>query len=296
MEVLDRNGLTEREFLEQYRAGDYERPSVAADMVVFTVMDREEDNFHKLPDKELYILLIRRGGHPFLGKWALPGGFVQPDETAEQAAARELNEETGLSDVQLEQVGIFSDVGRDPRSWVISCSHMALVGSSRLQIHAGDDADAAVWFKVSYRLLREHKELFEEGYVQTWTYELKLRAGEEELAAILNRTVRAKPNSKSTVYSIMSNDGLAFDHAKIIACAIGRLREQSDDCEAALQLMPEQFTMTELQQVYEVIIGKKLHQADFRRTSAGLVAETGHYRRKAGQLPALLYRRSWGEG
>lgn len=116
MDLLDRNGLTEREFLEQYRAGDYERPSVAADMVIFTVTDEEADSYRKLPEKELRILLIRRGGHPFLGKWALPGGFVQPSETTEQAAARELREETGVDDVYLEQLYTFSDIGRDPRT------------------------------------------------------------------------------------------------------------------------------------------------------------------------------------
>ncbi|GJM79685.1 hypothetical protein HMSSN139_21810 [Paenibacillus sp. HMSSN-139] len=99
MDLLDRNGLTEREFLEQYRVGDYERPSVAADMVIFTVTDQEADSYRKLPEKELRILLIRRGGHPFLGKWALPGGFVRPNETTEQAAVRELREETGVDDV-----------------------------------------------------------------------------------------------------------------------------------------------------------------------------------------------------
>jgi ADP-ribose pyrophosphatase YjhB (NUDIX family) len=296
VEILDRDGLTEREFLEQYRAGDYERPSVAADMVVFTVMDAEAYNGHKLPDKELRILLIRRGGHPFLGQWALPGGFVQPDETAEQAAARELWEETGVNDVYQEQLGIFSDVGRDPRTWVISCSHMALIDSSRLQVQAGDDAEAAAWFKVSYRLLFEHKELLEEGYVKIWTYELKLSSEGEELSAVINRTVTVKPASKSIVYSIVANNGLAFDHAKIIARAIERLRQQINDIDIALLLIPELFTMTELQQVYEVILDTELQQDAFRRMVAGLVVETELYKEREGQLPSRLYRRKWGRG
>lgn len=86
--MLDRNGLTESEFLRRYSPGDYERPSVAADTVIFTVTDADADSYRKLPEKELRVLLIRRGGHPFLGQWALPGGFVRPDETTEQAAAR----------------------------------------------------------------------------------------------------------------------------------------------------------------------------------------------------------------
>lgn len=290
MDLLDRNGLTEREFLEQYRAGDYERPSVAADMVIFTVTDEEADSYRKLPEKELRILLIRRGGHPFLGKWALPGGFVQPSETTEQAAARELREETGVDDVYLEQLYTFSDIGRDPRTWVMSCSYMALINSDKLELRAGDDAADASWFKISYRLLREQKELMEDGYIKTLEYELKL-SGEEELSAVVARTLTVKTTSTSTEYNIVSNDGLAFDHAKIIACAIERLRGKVNYTDIALHLMPKLFTLTELQQVYEVIMDKELLKAAFRRKVADLVAETDHYTENAGHRPSRLYRR-----
>lgn len=290
MDLLDRDGLTEREFLEKYRAGDYERPSVAADMVIFTVTEEAADSYRKLSEKELRILLIRRGGHPFLGKWALPGGFVQPSETTEQAAARELREETGVDDVYLEQLYTFSDIGRDPRTWVMSCSYMALINSDKLELQAGDDAADAAWFKVSYRLLREQKELMEDGYVKTLEYELKL-SGEEELSAVVARTLTVKTTSTSTDYKIVSNNGLAFDHAKIIACAIERLRGKVNYTDIALHLMPELFTLTELQQVYEVIMDKELLKAAFRRKVADLVAETDQYTENAGHRPSRLYRR-----
>ncbi|NMO94274.1 NUDIX hydrolase [Paenibacillus lemnae] len=293
MDMVDREGLTEREFLEKYRAGNYERPSVAADTVIFTVTHTETDNYRKLPEKELRILLIRRGGHPFLGKWALPGGFVRPEETAEQAAARELYEETGVNDVYLEQLYTFTDVGRDPRTWVMSCSYIALIDSSRFSLQAGDDAEAAAWFQVSYRLLREQKELLDEGYIQTFSYELKLSAEGKELTAVIDRIVTAKPTSRSTQYAITSNDGLAFDHAKIIACALDRLRRQTNDTDLALHLMPKQFTLTELQQVYEVILDKELLKAAFRRKVADLVVETDHYTENVGHRPSRLYRRNW---
>lgn len=293
--MLDRDGLTEREFLEQYQAGDYERPSLATDMVIFTVTDAEENNYRKLPDKELRILLIRRGGHPFLGKWALPGGFVRPDETTELAAARELREETGVGDVYLEQLYTFSDIGRDPRTWVISCSYMALINSDQLQLKAGDDADEAVWYKITHRLLRERKEMVEGGYIKTQEYELRLKARQEELTAVVERTVTVGPTRVGTAYAIMSNEGLAFDHAKIIAYAIERLRGKVNYTDIALHLMPELFTLTELQQVYEVILDKELLKAAFRRKVTDLVAETDHYTENAGHRPSRLYRRKWEE-
>ena len=82
--LKDKNGLTEEQFLASYKPGNYERPSVAADMVIFTVTDAEEENYRKLAEKELRILLIRRGGHPYLGCWALPGGFCRPGESIQE--------------------------------------------------------------------------------------------------------------------------------------------------------------------------------------------------------------------
>lgn len=292
MDLLDKDGLTEREFLEQYRAGDYDRPSVAVDMVIFTVTDTEADSYRKLPEKELRILLIRRGAHPFLGKWALPGGFVRQNETTEQAAVRELCEETSVEDVYLEQLYTFSDMGRDPRTWVISCSYMALINSDKLELKAGDDAADAAWFKVSYKPLREQKELIEDGYIKRLECELKLSSEDIELSAIVARTMTAKTTSTGTDYEIVSNDGLAFDHAKIIACAIERLRGKVNYTDIALHLMPKFFTLTELQQVYEVVMDKELLKAAFRRKVADLVAETDHYTENAGHRPSRLYRRN----
>ncbi|MDH6430569.1 ADP-ribose pyrophosphatase [Paenibacillus odorifer] len=292
MDLLDKDGLMEREFLEQYRAGDYERPSVTTDMVIFTVTEDEADSYRKLPEKELRVLLIRRGAHPFLGKWALPGGFVRPNETTEQAAVRELCEETGVEDVYLEQLYTFSDIGRDPRTWVISCSYMALINSDKLELKAGDDAADAAWFKVSYRPLREQKELIVDGYIKTLEYELKLSSEEEVLSAVVARTMTAKTTSTGTDYEIVSNDGLAFDHAKIITCAIDRLRGKVNYTDIALHLMPKLFTLTELQQVYEVIMDKELLKAAFRRKVADLVMETDHYTENAGHRPSRLYRRN----
>jgi ADP-ribose pyrophosphatase YjhB (NUDIX family) len=292
VDLLDRDGLTEKQFLEQYRAGDYERPSVAADMTIFTVTDTDEDNYRKLPEKELRVLLIQRGGHPFLGKWALPGGFVRPNETTEQAAKRELSEETGVDNVYLEQLYTFSDLGRDPRTWVMSCSYMALIDSSQVQVKAGDDADNAAWFQVSYRLMREQKELTEAGYVRTVQHELKLTSRHGELTAVVERTSTNIEMSPASSFTVISNDGLAFDHAKILVYAIERLRGKISYTDLALHLMPKLFTLTELQQVYEVILGKELLKAAFRRKIAHLVEETDHYTENAGHRPSRLYRRN----
>lgn len=188
MELLDKNGLTEEEYLAAYRPGDYERPSVTADMAVF----RETPAGWEL-------LLIRRGGHPFLGKWALPGGFCEPGETVDAAAARELQEETNLSGLSLTPVGFFSQPGRDKRAWTMSEAFAALLPEDGPTPSAGDDARETGWFSVDSR--------WEDG-VLTLRFD-----GPEQFEARLVR-------DGAYAYSILSTGGLAFDHAHIIARAM----------------------------------------------------------------------------
>lgn len=279
MELRDRDGLTEQEFLERYRPGDYARPSVACDMVIFTVMDADAGNYRRLPEKQLRVLLIERGGHPFLGCWALPGGFVRPAETVGQAAARELREETGVENVYLEQLGVFSDPGRDPRTWVMSCAHMALIDSGQVRLQAGDDAQNAAWFLVSCAPQPEKPARFT----------LKLTGSDTTLCAVVERRMTTSAGAEE--YTIIENDGLAFDHAKIIVCALERLRAQTVSGGAAFHLLPERFTLTELQQVHEVLLGRPLLKAAFRRKIAPLVQETDQMTQNAGHRPSRLYQR-----
>lgn len=296
-ELRDRNGLTEAEFLSRYEPGDYVRPSVAADMVIFTVMETEEENYRKLPEKELEVLLIQRGVHPYLGCWALPGGFVRPDETTEAAAKRELKEETGVDHVYLEQLYTFSEPERDPRTWVMSCSYMALIDSSKVRVKAGDDADQAVWFRTSFRLMDEHieyrKNMTYDGMktIRIKRYELELSHEDVVLRSLIEKKIVKTEHETVTEYRILENDGLAFDHAKIISYALERLKGKVEYTDLALHMMPEEFTLTQLQQVYEVILGKTLLKAAFRRKIAHLVEGTDSFTENEGHRPSKLFRR-----
>jgi ADP-ribose pyrophosphatase YjhB (NUDIX family) len=131
----------EKKFLENYDASKYERPSLTTDIVIFTL-----DN-----DDDLNILLIKRGAFPYKNKWAIPGGFLNVGtESLEEAAARELKEETNVDNVFLNQLYTFSNPKRDPRTTVISVAYTALVPKNKLDIKAGDDAAAAALFKIKY--------------------------------------------------------------------------------------------------------------------------------------------------
>jgi 8-oxo-dGTP diphosphatase len=131
---------------------DYDRPSVTVDTVIFSVNEGD-----------LKVLLIKRGVEPFKGSWAIPGGFIKMDESLEDAAKRELEEETGVQDVYLEQLYTFGDVGRDPRGRVLTVSYMALVNSEKMILKSSTDAVDVQWFDVKNlpSLCFDHREIIE---------------------------------------------------------------------------------------------------------------------------------------
>lgn len=205
----------------------YPHPAVTVDVVIFTIRDRQ-----------LKLLLVRRAGEPYQGRWALPGGFVHLEEGLEEAARRELDEETGVSGVFLEQLYTFGQVDRDPRERVITVAYYALIPSDKLQIRAATDAEAVGWF------------------------------GMDELPE------------------------LAFDHAEIVEMAHERLTAKLDYSTIAFAFMPELFTLSELQEVYEIILRQEMDKRNFRKWVLALerIEETDEERRGGIHRPARLYR------
>ncbi|MDR1183552.1 MAG: NUDIX hydrolase [Coriobacteriales bacterium] len=183
---------------------NYPRPALTTDIVLFAVAEDEADSQRELSREKLQILLIRRGAEPFKDSWALPGGFVCEGESAHAAAVRELFEETGVKDVHLKQLRTFSDPGRDPRGWVVSCAYLALIPKNSVRLTAGDDAADARWFTI------EQEEL--------------VSATSPALAA--PATAPAAPHDPHVpAKEDCLPERLAFDHAKIIAYALKSLRE-----------------------------------------------------------------------
>ncbi len=226
--------LTEEEFLKQYNPKAYDSPAVTADILIFTI-NREQ---------KLQLLLIQRGRHPFKGKWAVPGGFVEMDESLDQAAARELKEETGLEDIYLEQLYTFGAVDRDARTRVISVAYIALVPARRLDYRAGDDAADACLFDVEYT---------ERGF--------QLICAQKDL--------------------VLTQEDLAFDHKDIVEKGLERLRGKVTYSDIALELLKdkEKFTIYELQKINEAITGEKMDIANFRRAFKRKYIDTGRVKK-----------------
>jgi 8-oxo-dGTP diphosphatase len=212
---------------ETYDPSRFERPSVTVDVVILTMRKRR-----------LEALLIKRKHWPFEGLWAIPGGFVNPDESLEDAARRELEEETGVRDVYLEQLYTFGAPHRDPRTRVITVVYYALIRAETLRVQAGDDAAEAAWFPV---------------------------------------------------YHLPS---LAFDHVEILSYTMQRLRGKLEYTTIGFQLLSDEFTLSELQEVYEAIRDKPLDKRNFRKKvlSTGILQPTTNTRKSGPYRPAALYR------
>lgn len=288
--LTNKQGLNEEQFLSSYDVSQYERPSLSVDMLVFTIQDEEKSNYRKLPEKALQILLIRRADHPYIGQWALPGGFVKADEDLEEAVRRELKGETGVDNIYMEQLYTWGEVNRDPRTRVVSVSYMSLVDSSKLELQASDDAAEVRWFTVHCKLFQEKKSHNEQGYILEQWFKLTLNHEDENLTTIVKIIKRVEGRVSKIERSVVESQGIAFDHAKIIHYGIERLRNKIEYTDIAFNLMPELFTLTELQQVYEIILDSEMLKANFRRKIADQVLETNQYTKDAGHRPSKLFR------
>lgn len=288
----------EKAFLKQYDITKFDRPSVAADMAVFTVMGdpkeevvRDKGNYRKLPEKKLKLLLIKRGSYPYKDRWALPGGFCRKGEEVSDTAKRELFEETQVRDAYLQLAGVFGEEGRDPRGWIISHTFLALFDGRKCRLRAGSDAWDVRWFDVE--LVREQIE----EQLKKAIYRLVLTNNDEDeqirLEAVISQEKNFSQFQVNTDYRIETEEGFAFDHAKLITYALLHLRKQAEtDGRIVFDLMPEYFTLTELQNACEIILGKELLAPNFRRKMADYVVETDKMSEGAGHRPAKLFKRN----
>ena len=240
----------EKKFIEWYKEheeGKYEKPSMTADIAIFSVFGE---------NPKLKLLLIKRGNYPCKDMYALPGGFVDKNETIDEAAERELKEETGIECGFLEQIRTFSDPGRDPRGWTMTGSYLALIDASKYKIQAGDDAKEAVWFDVSMK----------KDELGRW--KLELRNGEDYLYAVLEDKAREGLEIHPRIEFVESKN-IAFDHGKVIAYSIIALRQWITTTKIALHLLPENYTKAELKQVYEAVLETTLQDDAFCKEMEG---------------------------
>lgn len=264
---------SEEEFLKAYDKNKFDLLSVTTDILLLSVSNQDVGNYRKLTKKNYSLLLIKRVDYPFKDKWCLPGGFVGIDETLDESAQRILKNETNLQDIYLEQLYTFSDPKRDPRMRVISTSYIALVDKNRLE---GKIPKNASWFDI--HILQDDK-----------SYNITLDNGVEEIKFVVGKTLKEHSTDRYK-FKIVKNDKLAFDHPLVIVSGIERLKNKIEYTDIVFNMMPKEFTLGELQQVYEVILGKKLLDPAFRRIIASKVEKTDKMKTGEGHRPSALFR------
>lgn len=274
---------SEQEYLANYNEDAYRHPSVTVDMLIFAINRQKNKNYRALCKKSLQVLLIKRRDYPSKDKWAVPGGFVEMDESLYEAACRELKEETSLENVYMEQLYTWGDVNRDPRTRVISVSYMAIANKSDLSPKANDDAAEAEWFDIQYYKSSDD----EEGN----TYILSL-SGENgtTLKAKIKEVCIEHGNVLHKSYEIVDSGEIAFDHAKILAYSLERLKAKVEWSDIAFHLMPREFTLGDLQDVYSIILGKTFQATNFRRKIKHMIIPLGKKSSDSfGHRPSELY-------
>lgn len=245
--------MTEDAFLKAYDPAAFDRPALTVDLVLMGLREGRPA-----------ALLMRRAQHPQAGLWALPGSFVRLDETLDAAAERVLRDKAGLAGPHLEQLYTFGAVDRDPRMRIVSVAYLALMPAAAFDAAMASGAGPG---------------------------------GTGLAAARLDVPWRGEAGGPVTAYPAGARHGgaplaLAFDHADMLALAIRRLRGKLDYSEVGFALLPDAFTLRQLQDVHEAILGTPLNKPAFRRRmlDRGWLAPTGTREAGTSFRPAELYR------
>ena len=252
---------SEEEFLKHYDSSKFEKLSLTTDILIISIANEKVDNYRKTSKKNMSILLVKRDDYPFKDKWCLPGGFLDIHEDLEDAPNRILKRETNLDNIYLEQLYTFGDVHRDPRMRIVSTAYMALIDKNRLNTKLMENAS---WFNVSVK---------EENGIIT----ILLDNGKDVLTTRIKKTLKDKTTDRYK-FEIVENNDLAFDHALVILSGIERLKNKIMYTDIVFNMMPKEFILGELQQVYEVILNMKLLDSAFRRIIANKVDKTDDYK------------------
>lgn len=242
----------------------------ATDILIYSIDSRKSLNTRELPKKYFSILLVKRDKEPFKDKWCLPGGYVHEDETSFEAAKRVLQKETNITNTYIEELKVFDNPKRDPRERIISTSYMALLDKNLITNELSSNTK---WFDIE---------------IDETDTEMHINLENEEVISISIRKKLINKKAKQYNYEII-NSNMSFDHGLMIAEGIIKLRNQAETTDIIFNLMPEKFTIGELKQVYEIILGKKLINSAFRRVIAKKVTEVDEVVQTGGHRPSQKY-------
>ena len=271
----------DKKFLELYSDSDYQKPSVTVDAVIFRIFSKKSDNYRKLAQKKLQVFLNKRQYSPFKNNYAVVGTFINLEHELSETMKLCVKNKVNLTNYYYEQLFTFGDKSRDPRTRVLSVSYMLLTNDQE-QLTNGD------WFDIDVKEIKTNTTHIENGFNITKTFELTLSNNDNTFKNIIEISNTKINLEEKKSLNIISSE-IAFDHAKIIFQAIERLKNKLEYTDIIFNLLPNEFTLTELKQCYEVILNQQLLDANFRRKTAKMVSPTNKLDLASGHRTSQLF-------
>lgn len=273
MEKRNEAGQTLQEFLDSYDDSMFRHPSNTVDMILMTVHEGV-----------LKILLVKRRNHPFIGDWALPGGFIEFDEDMDEAVKRELQEETHIEKyTYFRQLYTLGNADRDPRTRVITTAYLSLTPSENVKrAKPGDDAQETAWFEIK-KVSHFIDEKKRESTLSLNNRELGLHMEFSILDTAQQNYIKTRSRPLDT-----SNCCLAADHIKVINMAMDQVQHRAASTGILFNVLPKECTLRQIQTAYEAVIGHKTDTGNFRRDIRKMLVDT-HKKVKVNGRMSELY-------
>ncbi len=243
------------------------------DILIFGISYKENSNVRQLANRNLSVILVKRDKEPFKDMLVLPGGYVDKNETSEEAAKRVLEKETGLTDIQLYLSNVNDGINRDPRKRTISVSYIALVDVEKIDKELKENSN---WYDVDYCINQD-------------SINVKLSNAEDDVIFTVKRDI-VDERCKYENYSFINKQKLGFDHEIIFIKGLMDLRNKVQNTDIVFNLLPEYFTIGSLEQIYGNILKEKVVNSAFRRTFAEKLQITNKIVKTGGHRPSCLYK------
>ena len=264
-----------------YSDSIYEKPSVTVDGVVFRIKSIKNSNYRKLPEKKLQVFLSNRKFAPFKDKFGVIGTFINLNNELNETVKLCVKNKVNLQNYYFEQLFTFGEKTRDPRSRVLSVSYLFLT-------NAEEKLENGEWFDIDLIETNSTSEQTKNGYKITKNYNLNLKNENTTLTNKLKLAIE-KINLEEKQELFLEENSLAFDHLRIIFYALERLKNKLEYTDIIFNMLPKEFTLTELKQCYELILREHLLDANFRRKISKMVIPINKYADAEGHRTSQLF-------
>ena len=271
----------DEKFLALYSDSEYDKPSVTVDGVIFRINSIQNANYRKLPEKKLQVFLSKRKFPPFKDQYGVIGTFIDLNNELNETMKLCVKNKVGLKNYYFEQLFTFGEKSRDPRSRVLSVSYLFLTNSQ-------EELENGEWFDLDLIQTDSTFEQTKHGYNLTKSYNLILKNESTTLSNKIKLTVE-KINLEEKQELILEQNSLAFDHLRIIFYALERLKNKLEYTDIIFNMLPNEFTLTELKQCYELILGEHLLDANFRRKISNMVEPINKFAEAKGHRTSQLF-------